>query len=61
MGLRAMMMITGNIDGLGIIRRLTLKMIKFKFYYPKKTSLRGFTSFELSRVKIHQQVGPYDM
>jgi len=55
------MMITGNIDGLGIIRRLTLKMIKFKFYYPKKTSLRGFTSFELSRVKIHQQVGPYDM
>jgi len=32
--------------------------IKLKFITQKGTSLRDFTSFELSRVKIHQQVWP---
>jgi len=30
--------------------------MKFKFYTTKSTSLHDFTSFELSGVKIHQQV-----
>ena len=31
-------------------------IVNFSFITPKNTSLRDFTSFELSRVKIHQQV-----
>ena len=42
-----------NLTVLGINRGLKLNL---SFITPKGTSLRDFTSFELSRVKIHPRV-----